>query len=95
MFVDADRLRKNKFIKALFPLSHMTLHRLPCDWKNTYCAICKMRLSNLMPSAVVKSCILCVLTQLVPVGQQDRGAVEDMRQGCLDQFPAGDALDGL
>ncbi|TNN46272.1 hypothetical protein EYF80_043510 [Liparis tanakae] len=31
----------------------------------------------------------------VPVGQQDGGAVEDMRQGCLDQLPAGDALDGL
>lgn len=37
----------------------------------------------------------CVLTQLVPVGQQDGGAVEHMRQGRLDQLPAGDALDGL
>lgn len=34
-------------------------------------------------------------TQFVPVRQQDGGAVEDMGQGRLDQFPAGDALDGL
>ena len=36
-----------------------------------------------------------LLTQLVPVGQQDGGAVEDVRQSRLDQLPAGDALDGL
>lgn len=47
-----------------------------------------------MPEAVVM-CALRVLTQLVPVGQQDGGAVEYMRQGCLDELPAGDALDGL
>lgn len=39
--------------------------------------------------------VLRVLTQLVPVRQQDGGAVEYMRQGGLDQLPAGDALDGL
>ncbi len=37
----------------------------------------------------------CVLTQLVPVRQQDGGAVEDVRQRRLDELPAGDALDGL
>lgn len=47
-----------------------------------------------MPKAVAM-CVLCVLTQLVPVRQQDGGAVEYMRQGCLDELPAGDALDGL
>lgn len=47
-----------------------------------------------VPEAAVM-CVLRVLTQLVPVGQQDGGAVEDMRQGCLDELPAGDALDGL
>ena len=35
------------------------------------------------------------LTQLVPVGQQDGGAVEHVGEGCLDQFPARDALDSL
>lgn len=45
--------------------------------------------------AVVVMCVLRVLTQLVPVRQQDGGAVEYMRQGRLDQLPAGDALDGL
>lgn len=39
--------------------------------------------------------VFCILTQLVPVGQQDGGAVEHMRQRRLDQLPAGDALDGL
>lgn len=41
------------------------------------------------------TCVLRVLTQLVPVRQQDGGAVEYMRQGRLDQLPAGDALYGL
>lgn len=49
---------------------------------------------NSMPGALVMS-VLRVLTQLVPVRQQDGGAVEYMRQGCLDEFPAGDTLDGL
>lgn len=49
---------------------------------------------NSMPKAVVMH-VLCVLTQLVPVWQQDGGAVKYMRQGCLDELPAGDALDGL
>lgn len=49
---------------------------------------------NSMPKAAV-TCVLRVLTQLVPVRQQDGGAVEYMRQGCLDELPAGDALDGL
>lgn len=47
-----------------------------------------------MPEVLV-ICVLCVLTQFVPVRQQDGGAVEYMRQGCLDELPAGDALDGL
>lgn len=38
---------------------------------------------------------LLPLTQLVPVGQQDGGAVQDVGQRRLDQLPAGDALDGL
>lgn len=42
------------------------------------------------------SCVrLLPLTQLVPVGQQDGGAVQDVGQRRLDQLPAGDALDGL
>ena len=49
---------------------------------------------NSMPRALV-TCVLCVLTQPVPVRQQDGGAVEYMRQRRLDQLPAGDALDGL
>lgn len=50
--------------------------------------------ANLMPEAVLM-CVLHVLTQLVPVRQQDGGAVEYMRQRSLDQLPAGNALDGL
>lgn len=49
---------------------------------------------NLMPKAVVMR-VLRVLTQLVPVREQDGGAVKYMGQGCLDELPAGDALDGL
>lgn len=53
------------------------------------------------PEGALSACQLrvCVcllpLTQLVPVGQQDGGAVQDVGQRRLDQLPAGDALDGL
>lgn len=47
------------------------------------------------PPKAAATFVLRVLTQLVPVRQQDGGAMEYVRQRRLDELPAGDALDGL
>lgn len=85
-FVDKTRPRRifSYYISAVLGLKE---HRL-----------CVLLNEDNLPAQCLKllvKCLLRVLTQLVPVWQQDGGAVENMRQGCLDELPAGDALDGL